>query len=274
MPTTDQISISLKAYQQIHPDLSQGEAYEVDEAAISNLKSPPNEATIPLLCGSLQLGLSENGLPLLLDLYDPASGPLLVAGDGGSGKTTFLQSLAQSSSDIQDPGEVQFGVLTPFPEEWSALEALPNCMGIWPAFHAAARNFLSQLVSWADVLPGTRQVILILFDGLDLLTTSGFQGQHDLRWLLTYGPRRHVWPVVTVNPGRLPRLDTWLDYFPTRVLGRVKRPQTANLLLSDPQIKLAELSPGRQYGLSRPEGWLKFQLPSVYKKESLKTGIL
>jgi hypothetical protein len=273
MPTTDQISVSLKAYQETHSELSHGEAHKVEEAAVSIFQSPTNQATIPLLGGSLQLGLAENGLPLLLDLYDPAPGPLLVAGDESSGKTAFLQSLAQSSG-FQDPGEVQFGVLTPFPEEWSALEALPNCLGIWPAFHSAARHFLSQLVSWADVLPRTRQVILVLVDGLDLLTTSSFQGQHDLRWLLTYGPRQHVWPMVTVNPGRLPRLDTWLDYFPTRVLGRVKRPQTAKLLLRDPQINLAELAPGELYGLSRPECWLKFQLPSVYKKESLKTGIL
>jgi hypothetical protein len=141
-------------------------------------------------------------LPLLLDLYDPAPGPLFVAGDGGSGKTAFLQSLAQASN-LQNPGEVQFGVLTPFAEEWTALEILPNCMGIWPAYHAAACSFLSRLVSWTDGLPGSRQAMLILFDGLDLLIATGFQVRHDLRWLLMNGPQRQIWPVVTVNPGRL-----------------------------------------------------------------------
>jgi predicted NACHT family NTPase len=118
-------------------------------------------------------------LPLLLDLYDPAPGPFLVTGDGGSGKTAFLQSLAQASG-LQNPGEVRFGVLTPFPKEWTALEDLPNCLGIWPAFHAASCNFLSHLVSWADVIPDSRQAVIVLFDGLDLLTTSGFQVRHDL----------------------------------------------------------------------------------------------
>ncbi len=80
---------------------------------------------IPLRCrppvsrGSLLLGLAEDGLPVLLDLYDPAPGPLLVAGDGGSGKTAFLQSLARATG-LQDPGDIQFGVVTPFPEEWTA----------------------------------------------------------------------------------------------------------------------------------------------------------
>ena len=71
--------------------------------------------------GSLLLGLAEDGLPVLLDLYDPAPGPLLVAGDGGSGKTAFLQSLARAAG-LQDSSDIQFGVITPFPEEWISLE--------------------------------------------------------------------------------------------------------------------------------------------------------
>ena len=105
--------------------------------------------------------------------------------------------------------------------------------------------------------------MLVLFDGLDLLTSSGFQIQHDLRWLLIYGPERQVWPVVTVNPGRLTCLETWLAYFHTRILGQVKNPQTARLLADDPKISLAALLPGKQFGLSRPEGFLKFRLTPV-----------
>jgi hypothetical protein len=261
MSTTDQFFLNLQTYQEIHAEIRQNEA-SLPVEAISISDTPANQGSSLLAGGSLQLGLTENGLPLQLDLYDPAPGPLLVAGDGDSGKTAFLQSLAQVSN-FQDPGDIQFGVLTPFPEEWTALDALPNCLGIWPAFHSAAREFLSRLVSWADALRGSRQVVLALFDGLDLLTASGFKSQNDLRWLLTYGPRMKVWPVVTINPGRLPHLETWLDYFQMRVLGQVKRPQTARLLVSDPEINLAALIPGRQYCLSRPGGVQKFWLPSI-----------
>jgi hypothetical protein len=261
MTTTDQFLIALQAYQEIQAELRQGEA-PLPVVAQTHIPELPADPPFALPEGSLLLGLAEDGLPVLLDLYDPAPGPLLVAGDGGCGKTAFLQSLAQASN-LQDPGEVQFGVLTPFPEEWTAQESLPNCMGIWPVHHSVAGKFMSQLVSWAEVLPEGRQAVLLLFDGLDLLIANGFQVQRDLRWLLMYGPERQVWPVVTVNPGRLGRHGTWLDYFQTRILGQVKRPQTARLLLDDPEINLAALLPGSQFGLSRPEGWLKFWLPPV-----------
>lgn len=259
MSTTDQFFLALQAYQEIQAELRQEERLmPIAQETASPEASAAQAAALP--DGSLLLGMAEDGLPVLLDLYNPAAGALLVAGDGGSGKTVFLHSLARASN-LRDPGDVQFGVLTLFPEEWTALETLPNCLGIWPAYHPSAQGFLSQLVSWAEALPETRQAVLLLCDGLDLMTGSNFKYQDDLRWLLTYGPERQVWPTVSVNPGRLTHLRTWLDYFHTRVIGQVKHKHDARLLLDDPEISLADLLPGRQFGLSRPDGWLKFWLP-------------
>jgi len=68
------------------------------------------DRTIPRSAGSFVLGLAEDGLPLELDPHNPATGPLLIAGDGGSGKTALLKSLAMAS-DNQDPGDILFGVI-------------------------------------------------------------------------------------------------------------------------------------------------------------------
>ena len=261
MSTADQFLLALQAYHEIQTELRR------EEQPLSQLKQTSNaDASIAqassLPGGSLLLGMAEDGLPVLLDLYDPAPGPLLVAGDGGSGKTAFLHSLARSSG-LQNPGDIQFGVLTPFPEEWTALEALPQCLGVWPAYHPSASAFMSQLVSWAQTLPGTRQAVLLLFDGFDLLTGSGVQSQHDLRWLLMYGPERHIWPVITINPARLAHLQTWLDYFHTRVLGKVKHMRNARSLVEDPKVSLGALLPGIQFGLYQFGSWLKFWLPPL-----------
>ena len=261
MSTTDQFLLALDAYQEIQAELRQEQLpLPVTPQASAAGVAPKPPTGFP--AGSLLLGMAEDGLPLLLDLYDPAPGPLLVAGDGGSGKTALLHSLARSAG-LQDPGDIQFGVVTPFPEEWTALENLPHCLGIWPAYHPSAQGFLSQLVSWAEALPATRQAILLLFDGFDLVSGGESQAQHDLRWLLLYGPERHIWPVVSVNPARLARLQAWLEYFHTRLLGQVKHIHNARMLLDDPQASLSGLLPCKQFALSQPGSLLKFWLPPL-----------
>jgi hypothetical protein len=261
MTTSDQFLLALNAYQEIQAELRQEEQPQPLSPQISDpavTAAPP--AGLP--GGSLLLGMAEDGLPVLLDLYDPLPGPVLVAGDGGSGKTAFLQSLARASN-LQDPGDIAFGVLTPFPEEWTALETLPLCLGVWPAFHPSASDFVAQLVNWAEILPRTRQAVLLLFDGFDLMTGSDFQSQHDLRWLLMYGPERHIWPVISVNPARLAHLHAWLEYFHTRVIGKVKHAHNARSLVEDPRLRLADLLPGKQFGLFQSGNWLKFWLPPL-----------
>ncbi len=262
MNQIDQISISHQFRREIPLGLRYDDAFMSLASAVSIMKTPAGQTAALFLQGSLRLGVAENGLPIMLDLYDPVPGPLLVAGDEGGGKTTFLQSLTLGS-DLQDPGEILFGVLTPFPKEWVGLEALSNCLGIWPAYHSSARHFLAQLVSWGNVLQGSRELVILMVDGLDLLIANGFHDLNDMRWLLTYGPRRHVWPIVSINPGRLPRPETWLGYFQTRIFGRVKHPQTANILGASSEIDLSQLSHKGVYGLWRQGSWIKFQLPSI-----------
>ncbi len=166
------------------------------------------------------IGLAEDGLPLNVNLYDPQAGPLLVAGDAGSGKTTFLQSIATSSAELLD---VQFGVLTPFPEEWHGHESLPNCMGIWPAQHSSAGDFLAQIAYWAEALPKTRQVILVLVDNLEMMSFHSTV-RNNFRWLCEHGPEFQVWPVVATQSSK--------DEHVTLVIWSNSRPESWDVSLT------------------------------------------
>ena len=258
MTTSNQFLLALEAYQEIQAELHQ----EQSTRSQTPVSTPTQTPAAAFPGGSILLGMAEDGMPVLLNLYDPAPGPLLVAGDGGSGKTALLQSMARATH-LEDTGDIQFGVLTPFPEEWTSLESLPECLGVWPAYHPSAQAFLSQLVGWAEALSKTRQAVLLLFDGFDLMTDSSYQTRQDLRWLLTYGPERHIWPVLTVNPARLVHQQHWLAYFHTRLLGHVKNSQNARILLDEPKFDLSNLLQGTQFGLFQPSGWLKFWLPPL-----------
>ena len=61
----------------------------------------------PLPREALLLGVASDGLPVLLNLRDPLPGPILVLGEAGAGKTTFLQTMAQSMIQSQDSNNVQ-----------------------------------------------------------------------------------------------------------------------------------------------------------------------
>ena len=51
---------------------------------LAEMDSIPSEAIL--------LGVASDGLPVLLNLYDPQPGPMLIAGDPGSGNRTFPPS--------------------------------------------------------------------------------------------------------------------------------------------------------------------------------------
>jgi hypothetical protein len=262
MAISDQFILGLQAYQDIKQEL------QPEAKTAPTIPEPPSLGQLPSLlgplpAGALLLGMALDGLPVLLDPYDPAPGPILVIGDGGSGKTAFLQSLARGSDLLHDPGDLQFAAFTHFPEEWTEVETLPNSLGIWPAYHRSGRQFLSWLVGRADATVQTRQVTFLLIDGLESMLNVGVEAQHPLHWLLRHGPDHQVWPVVTVEACRMNQCSAWLEYFHTHIFGHVEQPDCVRLLNKNQTLPLPSLVAGSQFGLQRANGWLCFWIPSV-----------
>ena len=96
----------------------------------------------PMPPEALFLGVASDGLPVLLNLHDPVPGPILIAGDAGTGKTILLQIIAEAAGMMHQPEELQFGVLTSHPDEWSPLEDIPNNVGIFPLQHRSSEDFI------------------------------------------------------------------------------------------------------------------------------------
>lgn len=250
MSTSDHFLLALQAYQEIRQELHQQEEPVLTAIQDPMEVKPPDE-------GSLLIGLAEDGLPLNINLYEPQAGPLLVAGDEGSGKTTLLQSIATTSADLLD---VQFGVLTPFPEEWNSHESLPNCMGVWPAQHSSAGDFLAQIAYWAEALPKTHQVILVLVDNLEMMSFHAAV-RNNFRWLCENGPEFQVWPVVAINPAKMHTSQSILDQFQTRILGRITHYNIACTLSGEPPLDLRSLIPGMQFFFTSSQVCTRFWLP-------------
>jgi len=233
------------------PRLGQEPARAVRPAAPSLLDSLSELGPLPR--EALLLGLASDGLPVLLNLHDPHPGPLLIAADPGAGKTALLQLIAQAAAEMHTPGEVQFGVVTNYPDEWTHLASLEHCVGIFPTYHDAAMDFLHSLSGWAHANKGGQQSVLLLVDDLESMNELDFDARQSLRWLLLRGPARRVWPIISLNTERASQVDTWLEAFRTRIFGQTRDDHTARRLTDLPGESLSHLQAGLQFALREGE---------------------
>lgn len=225
----------------------------------------------PIPTEALFLGMAPDGLPVLLNLHDPHPGPILIAGDAGCGKTAFLQTIAQSVARTHGPDDIQFGIVTNYPDEWESMEATSQRAGIFPVGHQSTHEFIHSLAAWAHSNKNTRQCILLLVDDLESVASLELEAVQDFRWLLLRGPARRVWPIVTMNAGRYGQVIAWLQNFRTRIFGHIANGRVAEALGADKTSGLNQLEAGNQFtlretrvprALGGEENWLRFWLPS------------
>lgn len=211
---------------------------------------------------ALFLGVASDDLPVLLNLHDPIPGPILITADAGSGKTALLQTIALAAGQMHQPENVQFGVLTNHPDEWSGLESIPNNVGVFPLYHQSAEDFILSLASWAHGNKTSQQSVLLLLDDLEAASNLDFDARQNLRWLLLRGPARRVWPIITLNPTRMENIMPWLDAFRTRILGTMRNQRQIEQLdavSAEPE----SLHSGSHFTLREGESWLRFWIPSI-----------
>jgi hypothetical protein len=255
MPTNRQFSMALQALTELKTDASK----PVPAApALSDVLAEIG----PLPVEALFLGVASDNLPVLLNLYDPHPGPLLVAGDAGSGKTAFLQTIAQSVMQTHSSNDVQFGVITNYPDDWESINGTPHRVGVFPVGHRSTQEFMQSLASWAHSNKNTHQCVLLLVDDLESVASMDPETVQNFRWLLLRGPARRVWPIVTLNAPRYGQVISWLQNFRTRVFGRVANARVAEALGGDKSSVLGQLEARIQFSLREKDNWLRFWLPS------------
>lgn len=245
------------------PEIVEGFVVEQEAGqALSPHRLPSLEQVLkeigPLPEEALILGMAEDGLPVLLNLWDPLPGPILVTGDARSGKTRFLQAIAGFAAATHAAGQVQYGVITADPHQWDGYADLPHCAGIFSAAHRHVTDFIRALAAWTEFSQASKQCMLLLIDGLDdfLCWNSGLSG--DLQKILLQGPAGRVWPVVTMNTEHLQNTGHWLQYFHTRVFGYTTH---TDAIHDAPSFGFENLSQGVEFSLKEKSGWIKFQIP-------------
>lgn len=211
--------------------------------------------------GALFLGMAEDGLPVLLNLYDPAPGPILVIGEEGAGKTILLKSIANIISKLYQAEDVQFSSVTLAPDEWDGMEHLPHCAGVAGINETSAGEMITSLYEWAHENQQSQQVVIFLLDGFGLSQEWNETVKSHLRWLLMRGPSRRIWPVLTVNSNLLGDIKEWLSLFRILIYGRISNTALADVLTSASRAKLDSLQPGEEFSMKEGDHWLRFWIP-------------
>lgn len=216
----------------------------------------------PIPDTALFLGLADDSLPVLLDLYDPVPGPLLIVADESSGKTQFLQMIARSIELLHNPSDVQSGVVTQYPDEWINFQDSQSVVGIYATQRGSASELLQSLVTWAHNNKENRQTILLLIDDLEAIAKLDPQTEQNLRWLLLRGPSRRVWPIVTINASRVQSMEAWLGFFRTRLFGHTRDANNSHFIANDPDKLFDDLA-ASQFTMREGNSWLNFWAPTI-----------
>jgi hypothetical protein len=229
--------------------------------ALPNLSSVL-QAYTPLPHDALFLGIANDGLPVLLNLRDPIPGPVLIAGDKGSGKTKLLQIIARAIDESHDSDYIRYAVVTDRINTWEHFDQSKNCEGVLSFNQPLTTNYLDSLVNWAHTNKQDKNFILLLVDGLEALAED--QDIHQIfRWLLLRGPSRRIWPLVTLNAAHLFEVNQWLESFRTRLCGHITEERDIQLLTGSTNNTFRELIAGSQFTMRENKEWLPFWLPNL-----------
>ena len=229
-------------------------------AALPNLSNVLHDYT-PLPPEALFLGIANDGLPVLLNLKDPVPGPVLIAGDPGSGKTKLLQIIARAIDGHQREN-IRFIILTDNTKEWEGFDQSVSCEAVLSFNQPLTTNYINSLVEWAHNNKQDKQFILLLVDGLEALNAD--KEIHQIfRWLFLRGPARRIWPIVTLNATRTLAVTNWLESFRTRLYGRITGEKYTELLIGSSDFFFQDLIAGAQFTMRENNNWLPFWLPNL-----------
>lgn len=252
-------SLAMEALAELVPEIN---AAGADVGSVLPTLTEALADLAPLPRDALFFGIAEDGLPILLNLHDPNPGPLLVCADAGAGKTAFLQLAARAIMEMHTAEEVQFGILTAHPQEWRNFTEAEHCAGIFPVNQQPAMDFILSLGEWAHA-NRSRQSVVFILDDLAQLEDAPPDARDTLRWLLLRGPSRHVWPIVSINPSNSGNFLTWLDFFRTRIFGRMNDARSAEIFTKSARGGLDSLVAGSQFAMLEGSHWLKFWIPRL-----------
>ena len=219
----------------------------------------------PLPIHSVVVGVCDDGLPILLDLMNPVSGCILLAGGAGCGKTRLLASMLQSVSMVTPHRKLRITGITNSLKDWQVTASSPHSYR-WTSpggFEAAA--IIHELARISEQRRDGHEdgsVLLLVIDELaELLDKLDRESIDLMAWLVKNGPACHVWTFATLDTSQILDPSKVVEAFGTWLFGNTHAGQTEMKYSHFPQDIAGSLIPGAQFCLEMEGEWLRFWIP-------------
>ncbi|MFL7891102.1 MAG: hypothetical protein ACK2UM_01245 [Anaerolineales bacterium] len=155
---------------------------------------------------SLVIGQCTDGLPFMLSLDNPRSGSILVVGEDEQAKVNVLTTMSTSSCRINPPEDVSWTLITRKAYQFAELANNPQCQTVIHPQEQAAGELLIEMASIVEQRRfgrerGSLHVIMVDdYQGL-LPILSDYSVYLSFKTLVSKGPGRGIWPLVSAKPG-------------------------------------------------------------------------
>lgn len=215
------------------------------------------------------LGICEDNLPVLLDLFDPTPGALLAMGDEREKQIELLRSAVTSMVTRNSPRSVQFVVLTcdaPSWQEWVGQQGFDRyCLAVEDADGEMVREWILRLADWTEQRRlGQRSgpPIMLVMDTLSFLPRLSYDVRLNFEWMVREGPPAQIWPLgtISIELAKVLQSRRMLRAFQTRILGYAENPAVYTDLAGLPQSSVDDFREPGQFAVQVGDHWLRFRL--------------
>ena len=218
----------------------------------------------PLPAGSVVLGLGKDNYPLLLNLYDPKPGAVLIIGDPGCGKTRLLISLLQSAN-LLNFGKISLDLIASKTYSPDVFE-LPSHR--FESYYPHQSDIKDRILSLALIarqrLNGRLMgpSVLLAIDDLFLLQSYLDKTTlKELEWLIQNGASVRIWTFATASTIAFENIRNYtaqISEFKTIIFGSISNPALVNSLTGNHFIKINDVLPEGEFYVPYRKSWLGF----------------
>jgi hypothetical protein len=229
------------------------------------LKNVLNQLT-PHPSRTMMLGVCDDGLPLLLDLTNPAPGAILAVSDVQYANITFVKSLLSSACFLNTPGQLQVHILSLHKNDFPDFYKRPHFTQQISPNQPNSHDLIEALCDLVEVRQRGQNrgpAHLLVIDGLDLILNNSKERQlADFLWLIQEGPLHRVWPLVTLGSSYFKEdMLSIIERFGTYVIGRVEASTLINHLAGDAVLDTSHLVPGVEALVYSGFDFIHIQIP-------------